>query len=225
MSPDEDGKPVQRHSGRALFEGGGDDFDRGHQGGDFRQTDHLGPKIDPLAGREFGPGERHVAEPAGVNADVEEEAAEQRNAAEEINIIAERVQARKSHVTRANHQRNEVKAHRLPDRDCEQEHHRRAVHRKKLVVEVGPEHVIVGAGELKPHEHRQNAGEREKHHRRDDRAHGDVLVIGRREPAQNARCAGPCAAERVVLGFLDFRGKPAHGLIMTPIRGHLRISK
>ena len=58
---------------------------------------------------------------------------------DQVDVVAEVHQPRERDVPRADHQRDEVEAHPLHDRHGEEEHHRRAVRREELVVEVGAE--------------------------------------------------------------------------------------
>ena len=61
----------------------------------------------------------------------------------------------------------------------------------RLIGEVGIDEGIVGARELDPHQHGQDAAEHEERERRRDEPLTDRLVIGRAEPADDAARHGP----------------------------------
>ena len=51
---------------------------------------------------------------------------------------------------------------RLHHRHGEQEHHRRAVHREQLVVEVGADQAVLRAAQLQAHQHGEQPAESKK---------------------------------------------------------------
>ena len=110
--------------------------DRHRQARQLGIGDHLRPDVGALADAILRAGQRHIAEPAGVRAAVDEEGDPQHHAAEQIDPVAEGVEARKGDGARAEHQRHQIDADGLHHRHGEQEHHGRAVHGEKLVVEV-----------------------------------------------------------------------------------------
>ena len=74
--------------------------------------------------------------PAGGEAEIDEQAAEKRHPK------AQRVEPRKGHVPRPDHQRDQV----IPDADqdwhAHEKDHGRAVHREELIERVGPEEIV-----------------------------------------------------------------------------------
>ena len=84
-------------------------------------------------------GERRIRRPSGVGgAARQEEARDHDEPAREVQPVAQHVQARKRHVRRADHQRDEVVAERADgERHDGEKHHDRAVHRAELRVELG----------------------------------------------------------------------------------------
>jgi hypothetical protein len=201
--PHEQRHAVQRHAGCALLERGDDDLDRRDQRRELGEGHQLRPDVVALAGRVLRSGERHVAEPAGVRTDVGQERRPEQHAADQVRVVAVRVEAREGDVARAEHERHEVEPERLHHRYGEQEHHRRAVHGEDLIVEVGTEQLALGERELQPHHQRQHAGQREEDERRHDVAARDPLVVDGAEHADDARRRAPRVLElrEVDLGF------------------------
>src|SRR3954464_7668565 len=193
--PDEERHPVQRHAGRAHLEDGGDDDDRGEQPGQLAEGDHLRPDVGALAGTVFRPGERHVAEPAVVGANVERERGENEDPPEEIDPVGESVHAWKSHRARADHERHEIDRHALHYRDGEEEHHYGAVGGKELVVKVRPDQRVLRLRELQAHRRREQPAEREEDEGSDQIALADALVVDGTEPAGETRRIAPGALQ------------------------------
>jgi hypothetical protein len=94
-------------------------------------------------------------------------------------------------VARPEHQRDQEDGHRLHHRHGEEEHHRRAVHGEELVVAVRRDQPALRPGELQPHQQSEDAGEDHEAESRDEIAAADLLVVGRRKPADQPRLATP----------------------------------
>jgi hypothetical protein len=92
------------------------------------------------------------------------------------------------------HVRQKVNADRLDRRHGEEEHHRRAVHREELVVEVRPDELAGRQGELRAHDQREHAGEEKEEQRRADVKETDDGVVDVRDDAPALR-RGPDALE------------------------------
>ena len=92
-----------------------------------------------------GPASGTYANQPASGAGVGKEAAEQQQAADEVEPVGAGGHARERGVARADHQRHEVEREALHHRHGEQEHHRRAVHREQLVVEVRAERACCSA--------------------------------------------------------------------------------
>src|SRR6202034_4252166 len=123
--------------------------------------DAEGPVVGGMAGRKDARGERRVGEPADVGrgagaveaaagevAEVEQQAAESRYPE------AESIEARKSHVARADHQRDKIVAEAKQDRHAYEEDHRGAVHGKEAIEGLRRDEVIVGNQKLDAHQDR-----------------------------------------------------------------------
>ena len=142
--------------------------------------------------------ERHVVEPARIRRRVHEEARVHEDAGAEEQPVAQRVQARERHVARADHQRQQVVPERAGrHRDDEEEDHRDAVHREKLVVGLRPEHVLVRLRELRAHQERLCAA-RARRTSASSRSREGRCACGRRSSATRARRAA--GARRVRAG-------------------------
>jgi hypothetical protein len=182
------GNPVQRHARRAALEDRRHELDGDGKRRHLGERDQLRPEIASLAGREVRTGQRHVREPARVRRGVQQHRRRQHQPAEEIQVVAERVEPRERDVSGADHQRHQVDAHRLHHRHGEQEHHHRAVRGEDLVVEVRAEEVIVGNRQLDAHQRGENARRDEEAERGGDIPLADRPVIDHAEPAdQTAR--------------------------------------
>jgi hypothetical protein len=175
-------------------------LDRDPERRQLGERDHLRPEIRPLARRVFRPCQRDIAEPAGVGADVQEQGDVDHRAAEQQDPVVESSEAREGDLAGADHQRHEIDRHGLHHRHGEQEHHGRAVQAEQLIVEVGIDEGVLGACELDPHQHGQDAAEHEERERRRDEPLTDGLVIGRAEPADDAARHGPGPLQAQTLG-------------------------
>ena len=151
-------------------------------------------------------GKRHVGKPTGVRSAVGEETPVKEEAAREIEPVAEGVQTRVGDVARADHQRHQVDSQAHHHRHCEEEHHRRAVHREELVIEIGIEESVLGARELEAHRQSLEASQEKEDERGHNVALADRLVIDAREESQPAGLFGPGAFEFGVLLLLGIGG-------------------
>ena len=91
-------------------------------------------KSAPMPGEILRAGQRRIHEPAAGRREIEEQRAEEDQAADEIGPEGEGAEPRERQVARAEHLRQQQDAHRLDRRHGEQEHHHRAVHGEDLVV-------------------------------------------------------------------------------------------
>ena len=98
----------------------------------------------------------------------------------------QRIDARESHVARADHQRDHVVPEPGPHRDDPQEDHRRPVHREDLVVLLGCQERVLRLGELDPDQQRHDAADNEEEERREQVHDRDLLVVDSRQPAEDA---------------------------------------
>ena len=138
------------------------------------EGDHLRPDVRALVGRVVGAGERHVAEPARVRRGIHDAATRTATSPPNRNTqYAYAFMRGKRDAARADHQRHEVRGDRLHHRHGEEEHHRRAVHREELVVEVRADETLVRPRELRAHREREQSREQEEHEGRHDEAPRD----------------------------------------------------
>ena len=115
-----------------------------------------------------------------------EEARVHHHAAERDQPEGQRVDARKRHVARADHQRDHVVAEPGPHRDDPQEDHRRPVHREDLVVLLGRQERVLRLGKLDADQQRHDAADDEEEERREQVHDRDLLVVDRGQPAEDA---------------------------------------
>jgi hypothetical protein len=195
LGPGKHRHAIERHARRAIFEDGHDDRDRHDHPRQLGERDHLRPDVGPLAGAECGTSQRYVAEPAVVGTDVQRKGDPQEQPAEEKHPIAERDQPRKRDRPRADHERHQRNTQTFHHRHGKQKHHRRAVHREQLVVEIGVDEALLGPSELQSHDHRQHPAEREERNRGQDEASADGFVIDRTQPPGPVRCLRPRGIE------------------------------
>jgi hypothetical protein len=148
-----------RHAGRAHVDDGDDQVHGRHQRADaaHEQADHVEVGAQPRVVRQRR--ERRVRDPADVGRPAEEEAGVDEQPADEVDPVPEGVEPRERQVARADLQRHEVVREADAERHDGQEHHRHAVHREHLVVDVGAEEGVVGRRELQPDEEGLDAGQ------------------------------------------------------------------
>jgi hypothetical protein len=108
----------------------------------------------------------------------------QQNAAERHQPDTERVQARESHVARADLQRQNVVGYAEEDWHGDEKNHRRAVHSEEPVVSVRSQQRVVRHGQLQPDKKRFHAGDHEEHEAGQHVQDADAFVIDGRKPRQ-----------------------------------------
>ena len=113
---------------------------------------------------------------------------------EEEDPVAEGVEPGKGHVPGADLQRDQVVAEAGQHRGVEEEDHGRAVHGEQLVVGLGRQHVVVGRGQLVPHDQGGQTGQEEEDERGVDVAAADALVVDGGEEPGDARRVAPASA-------------------------------
>ena len=105
---------------------------------------------------------------------------------ERVEPVRQGVQAGERHVGRADHERHEEVAEPGEDRDDDEEHHPRPVHRDDLVVGVARHDAAVGVRELRADQQREEAGDGEEEPGGRDVEDPDPLVVDGDEPARHA---------------------------------------
>ncbi len=179
--PHEQGQAAPAHPRRAHVDNRGVEVDRAQQRGDAGQVDEEDPRVLAPARRVLDARQGWVAPPAGLRRVPEDRRVED-DPARQQQPVGERVQTREGHVPGADHERQEVVAEARPDRDDEQEDHRRPVHGQQLVVVLAGQDRVVRLGQLDAHEQRLDPAEHEEHERGDQVEDPDLLVIGGRDP-------------------------------------------
>jgi hypothetical protein len=161
--PGEHRDPHHRHAGRAHADDRDDQVHRRHQRADAadEEADHV--EVGAVAGVVRQRGERRVGEPADVGRAAEDEAGVEEHAADGVDPEAERVEAREGEVAGADLQRHEVVGEADAERHDREEHHRDAVHREHLVVDVGAQQRVARRGQLQADQERLDAGEGHEH--------------------------------------------------------------
>ena len=197
LRPDEKRQAHPRHAGRAKLDDGGDEIHRAEQR--RRDEQHHADEPERLAVRRNGRRQRRIGSPARLRrAAGNEKAHEHHHAAEEKRVEARHVDARKSHVRRADHQRHDVVAERRErQRHDAEEHHDGAVHRAEGIVKVGRNraarrrlaedffeqraehrHRHARMRDLPAHQHHQEKSEQHEAERHETVLDADDLVVG-----------------------------------------------
>ncbi len=117
VEPRQERDAQQGHSLAAHAENGGDDVDAGADAADAAGENGHGPVVDRVAGRKGLLGEWSIGEPGHVGSGpgasqshAADETVVKQNAAKGADPEAERVEARKGHVARADHQGHKIVA-------------------------------------------------------------------------------------------------------------------
>jgi hypothetical protein len=193
--PDEQRQAADRHAGRARLENRRHQLHGNRQARHFGEGDQLRPEVRALAGTEFGSGQRHVGKPPDVRTGIEQHHGEEHHTAEQVHVVAERIEPGKRDVALPQHERHQIDPHPLHDRHGEQKHHRGAVHREYLVVQIRTEKAVVGHRELDAHQRGEHAGQREERECRHQIAAANGAVVHHRQRAEDALRHAPCVGE------------------------------
>ena len=171
-----------------------------------------------MARQEGLAGERRVASPPGLRAAAfDEEGAEHDQRRQRDQPQAQGVDARVSHVLGPDHQRQDVVTEAGAHRDDEQEQHRAGVHREELVVLVLAHEVVVGPGQLRAHDQRQDAPDHHEGDREHEVHHADLLVVGCRQPFDKPMPLGMSAVVRANNRFSRHQShSPSPGVYFEP---------
>ena len=183
--PHEQRHAAPAHAGRAHVVDRRDEVDRADDRGQAREVDHVDPRLLAVGRRVLLQRQRHVGEPAGLRRREEQRRVE-RDAAEQEHPVRPRVQPRERDVAGADHERQEVVREARPDRDDDQEDHRRPVQREDLVVLLRRQERVVRRPELDPHQQRLDAADHEEHQHRRQVEDPDLLVVRGRQPRHPA---------------------------------------
>jgi len=162
-APDEQRQAVDRHAWRPQLEHGAEKVDRARRGRNAEENHAQRPVVDVRPRREAALGERHIVEPAAVGRRAGEKAAVHEQPGEQIDPVAERVEAREGHVARAEQERRQVVAEAADDdRRGEQKDHRRTVQCEELVVGMLVEEGILRLRQLDAQQQRLDAADHEE---------------------------------------------------------------
>ncbi len=124
--------------------------------------------------------------PGGGRAPLREEPGEDRQSADRQQPERERVDPRERHVERADLQRHEVVPEPREEREDHEEDHQGPVQREDLVVRMGRQDLRAGPGELRAHQEGEDPRDDEEGAAVEQVEDPDLLVVGRREPAEGA---------------------------------------
>ena len=180
--PDEEGQPEPGQARRPHAVDGDDEVEQdrreaGDEDAERRRND---------VGRRCDGAERRVEGPAGIEPAADERI-QREEAADDVDVPAQKVDLRKREILGADHDRHqEVAEHRRNDGDEEEEHHHHAMHREQLVVGFVGHQVAGRRGELEPDEHRHRAADDEEEGDAGEVQQGDALVIAREQPRPDA---------------------------------------
>ena len=163
---------------------GHDEVQSGKDGGESGDEDGE-PGFNDVGIAEGG-AEGRVEGPAGIDA-AGQHAMQHHDAADDVEIPAQQVDARECEVFGADHHRDkEVAQHCGNRRDQEKEDHHHAVHGEELVIGVGLHQVAGGGQQLEADEQREEAADEKEERDRDQIEQGDALVVGGQKPRIDA---------------------------------------
>ncbi len=189
VHPGEERHAAERHALAAHRENRGDEIHGSADAADARYQQRESPVVRAVAGRKGRRRERRVGEPSDVgraaslrNRASGENAAVQEEPAEGRHPEAESIQARKRHVARADHQRNEIVSEAEEDRHGDEKDAGRAVQREQTVEGLGREKRGIRVRQLNAHKNRFDSHNDEKQQRVDDVHDPDLLVVDGGEP-------------------------------------------
>ncbi len=161
-----------------------------------------------------GGAERRVERPACVHA-AGEHAMQHQRAGDDVEIPAQKINAREGQVLGADHQRDqEIAQHRRDGRDQEEKDHHLAVHGEELVVGVGLHQVAHRSQQLQPDQQGEKSSNKEEESNRKQIEQRDALVVDGKQPGFDAvflveiilafrgdRCGSHCYCTLVSCGF------------------------
>ena len=184
VRPDEQRQARPGHSGRAHAVNGDDEVQSGEDGGESGDEDRQAG-LDNLGVGEGG-AEGRVEGPAGIDA-AGQHAVQHHDAADDVEIPAQQVDAREGEILGADHHRHEeVAEHGGNRRDQEEENHHHAVHGEQLVVGVGLHQIAGGREQFEADEQREEAADEKEERDRDQIEQRDALVVGGEKPRTDA---------------------------------------
>ncbi len=126
--------------------------------------------------------EGRVEGPAGVDA-AGQHGVQHQNAADDVEIPAEEVNARESQILRADHHgHEEVAEHGGNGGNQEEEDHHHAVLREELVVSIGLHQVTDRREQFEADEEREESADEKEERDRDEVEQGNPLVVGGKQP-------------------------------------------
>ena len=186
--PCEEGHAHEGHARRAHVEDGDDEVEACRRGADTHDLEAEHPVVGAAGERVLGSGERRIAEPSHVREGGLEEAEVHEDGAEDEEPVAEGVQPREGHVTRADHERDEEVEEGGSGRHDDHEDHGGAVHREEGVEGARVHERAIRLRELNAHEEGLDTADEEE----DEGGHpvedADALVVNGGDPSPDAFC-------------------------------------
>ena len=175
-------QPPQRHLRRATAEDRGDEVNIGADRSDAEDKERERPIIYSGLRRVSGLTQRRVGEPSHRRRAACQETEVQQDPAKRNEPEAESIEARESHVARADLERHDVVGQPEEHRHGDEKNHRRAMHREDHVIGVRMQQGVVRNGQLQPNEQRFDPADDEENQPRHHVENADPLVIDRGEP-------------------------------------------
>src|SRR5712671_2625591 len=184
VRPDEQRKARPRHAGCAHAVNGNYEVQAGKDGRESDDEDCESGFDDFRVGKVGAEG--GVERPTSIDASGQH-AVQHHDAADDVEIPAQQVDAGKGEILGANHQgHEEISEHSGNGWDQEEENHDHSMHGEKLVVSVGLDEVAGGRKQLEADEQgKKSANEKEKRDR-DEIEQGDAFVVGGEQPRPDA---------------------------------------
>ena len=180
VGPDEQRQARPGHARAAHAVDGDDEVQAGEDGGESGDEDGESGFDDFGVGE--GGAEGRVEGPAGIDA-AGEHAVQHHDAADDVEIPAQQVDAREGEILGADHHgHEEVAEHGGNRRDEEEEDHDHAVHGEKLVVGVGLDEVAGGGEQFEADEQREEAADEKEEGDGEQVEQRDALVVRGEEP-------------------------------------------
>ncbi|SHS55840.1 Uncharacterised protein [Mycobacteroides abscessus subsp. abscessus] len=177
--PGEDRHPEHRHTRGTHTHDRGDHVHGPKDGADPADGQTHDPQVSAHPGTVYGIGKRRIGGPAKVGgAARRDEPGQGDQSAAQKQPVGQGIQARKSHIWRADMQRQHQIGEAEHDRRGVEQQHDRAVHGEQLVVLLIREELKPGMNQFSTHQQGHQPAHEEKAEAGDDVHHADQLVIG-----------------------------------------------
>ena len=184
--PDQERHLAKGHALASQAENRHENIDRGRDAADAVQQERKRPVVRAVSlGKRFR-GQWRIGKPADVRgrarvikAGSRKVAREQEKSAEQEDPESERIESRKGHVARADHQGNEIVRKSEDPRHGHEKNHRRAVHREEAIEDVRLDELAAWEKELHADQRGHDARDDEKQKPRANIHQPELLVVHR----------------------------------------------